>query len=459
MASNTTYTTDNILQKINNEIKRVKENHHNLKTEADKITDKLCSERDQASEERYQARIQSNSTKKELGELLKELSKATEELEKLKDLTEEEINSLVAERDDSNEEKLAFQLQHENDKKKLRAVEEKLNTINEEHRRLKEYSDKRSDQLVIERDNACNERYRARVRCDEINKKICEVDNKVTDACTQYDKLQEDTDDRISSLTAERDHYNDDLRKFHTLCKKKTIMFEDVHEDTLQDKTAMTETKNSLDTKNHRSNDSGIEIDVDVMREISTRMEIMLDEKLSNLGVKTKMITKDLTEPSTGIIASKMTDRETLHKNTRDENIIIHGIDESNEVGYDEIYLKKLLTVMEMGQTSPTLAHRLGMRKADRPRPMKITMESKDDKAKFMSKLGSLKYAATEYKKIRVTDDYTIEEREEIRRWVKMASNKNTTESNDNKGMMSYTWKVRGNPKTGLRIVKIRVQE
>ena len=296
MASNATYTTDNILQKINNEIKRVKENHHNLKKEADKITDKLCSERDQASEERYQARIQINSTKKELGELLKELNKATEELEKLKDLTEEEINSLVAERDDSNEEKLAFQLQHENDKKKLRAVEEKLNTINEEHRRLKEYSDKRSNQLVIERDNACNERYRARVRCDEINKKICEVDNKVTDACTQYDKLQEDTDDRISSLTAERDHYNDDLRKFHTECKKKTIMFEDVHEDTLQDKTAMTETKNSLDTKNHRSNDSGIEIDADVMREISTRMEIMLDEKLSNLGVKTKMITKDLTE-------------------------------------------------------------------------------------------------------------------------------------------------------------------
>ena len=109
MASNATYTTDNnILQKMNNEIKRVKENHRKLKTEAEKITDKLCSERDQASEERYQAHIQNNSTKRELGELLKELSKATEELEKLKDLTEEEINSLVTERDNSNEEKKHF---------------------------------------------------------------------------------------------------------------------------------------------------------------------------------------------------------------------------------------------------------------------------------------------------------------------------------------------------------------
>ena len=186
----------------------------------------------------------------------------------------------------------------------------------------------------------------------------------------------------------------------------------------------------------------------------------MLDEKLSNLGVKTnKMTTKDLTDPSTGIIASKMTDRDALHENTRDENIIIHGIDENNEVGYDERYLKKLFTVMEMGQTSPTLAHRLGMRKADKPRPMKIMMDSKEDKVKFMSKLGALKYAATEYKKIRVTDDYTIEEREEIRRWVKMANNKNITESNGNRVMLSYAWKVRGNPNTGLRIVKIHVQE
>ena len=111
-----------------------------------------------------------------------------------------------------------------------------------------------------------------------------------------------------------------------------------------------------------------------------------------------------------------------------------------------------------MDQTSPTLVHRLGAKKVDRSRPLKVTMKTKNVKAEFMSKLWKLQYADTVYKKIRVTDDYTYEEREEIRRWVHMANIKNEKENNENKGTkMNYAWKVRGNPKTGLRIVKIRL--
>ena len=138
---------------------------------------------------------------------------------------------------------------------------------------------------------------------------------------------------------------------------------------------------------------------------------------------------------------------------------MIYGIDEGNEVDYDNIYLKNLFTIIEMNHTSPTIAHRLGMRKPDGPRPMKITMESKNEKDKFMSQLGKLKYAGAEYKKISVTDDYTLEEREEIRRWVTLAKRKNETKDAENKGIKSYAWKVRGTPKTGMRIVKIRVQQ
>ena len=47
--------------------------------------------------------------KKELVDSREELQKATEKLRKLKDLADEEINSLIAERDDSNEEKLAYE--------------------------------------------------------------------------------------------------------------------------------------------------------------------------------------------------------------------------------------------------------------------------------------------------------------------------------------------------------------
>ena len=73
-----------------------------------------------------------------------------------------------------------------------------------------------------------------------------------------------------------------------------------------------------------------------------------------------------------------------------------------------------------------------------------------------MSLLGKLKYAEAEYKKISVTEDCSVEEREEIRRWVTLAKRKNETEDEENKGIKNYAWKV---PKTGMRIVKIRVQQ
>ena len=93
--------------------------------------------------------------------------------------------------------------------------------------------------------------------------------------------------------------------------------------------------------------------------------------------------------------------------------------------------------------------------KEDRARPIKIVMESKSHKAEFMSNLWKLKYANSVNKKIRVTDDYTWEEREEIRRWVTMAEERN---KRDNEGITTnYKWKVRGTPKCGMRIVQIRI--
>ena len=115
--------------------------------------------------------------------------------------------------------------------------------------------------------------------------------------------------------------------------------------------------------------------------------------------------------------------------NTRELNIIIHGINENNEK--DEVFIKNLFDIMEMGNTGPTIAHRLGEKRKDQPRPIKIVMESKNHKAEFMSKLWRLKHADNVYKKIRVTDDHTWEERQEIRRWVKMENDRNENNNND----------------------------
>ena len=136
--------------------------------------------------------------------------------------------------------------------------------------------------------------------------------------------------------------------------------------------------------------------------------------------------------------------------NTRDLNIIVHGVDE-DERG-DDIFLKELFAIMEM-DTGPRIGHRLGKRNEDRARPIKIVMVSKTHKDEFMSKLWKLKYAGPVHNKARITDDHTWEERMEIRRWVKMAEEKN---EKDNVGMKNFVWKVRGSPKSGLRIVQIR---
>ena len=229
--------------------------------------------------------------------------------------------------------------------------------------------------------------------------------------------------DVISSLVAERDEqcenkfqYMDQLEK----CKRKINELENERDLTMKQNEPKKTSDHNDNKEPHKCNDSGIEIDLnEVTRKISNRMEVMLDEKLSNLGIKTK---KEITEPSSNV-EHKIPGRE-VHLNTRDLNIIIHGIDEGKEVDYDSIYLKKLFSIMEMSHTSPKLAHRLGIRKPDGPRPMRITMKSKNEKDKLMSKLGKLKYADTEYKKINVTDDYTFKKREEIRRWVKLSKSK-----------------------------------
>ena len=97
------------------------------------------------------------------------------------------------------------------------------------------------------------------------------------------------------------------------------------------------------------------------------------------------------------------------------------------------------------------MTYRLGIKKKDRPRPLKIHMKSTDQKEQLLSNLWKLKFAQPDFKNISVTEDYTIEEREEIRRWVKMAKDKNEIEK-------VTTWKVRGTPKIGMRLVKISIQ-
>ena len=464
---------------INEEIKGIRKNHNIIKKETDKVTDRLRSERDQAGEERHQTHVNNESMKKELVDARKELQKATEELQKLKDLADEEINSLTSERDDSIEDKIAFQLEYEGNKEKLESVKAQLFMIEEEYKELKEHRDKITDQLVIERDNASDERYRARARRDEIIKQILEVEGKVAKTQIECRKVTDNTESVNNSLAAERDRYKDDLRKFNEEIEEKTTLLNNLQKGT--DRSDITtQNVSNIITKdptsvlsqelNKEVNDSGIELDA-VTREIRNQVEMMLEEKLeeklSNLGINTEkakyhtLPENDNEGKANGSICENDRRISTcdVRRNAdemRDLNLIVHGIEESNDV--DNVFVKRLFSIMEMDHTGPTIAHRLGSKKEDRPRPMKIVMKSKSNKSEFMSKLWKLKYADAVYKKIRVTEDYTWEERQEVRRWVNMANERNDSENNEDEGTTNYVWKARGSPRTGMRLVKIRVQ-
>ena len=70
----------------------------------------------------------------------------------------------------------------------------------------------------------------------------------------------------------------------------------------------------------------------------------------------------------------------------------------------------------------------------------------------MMARLANLRNADDKYKRISIKEDYSWEERQRIREWVSKAEEKNKEEQTSD-------WKVRGNPKNGMRLVKITRQQ
>ncbi|MEO2160791.1 MAG: hypothetical protein ABGX14_06775, partial [bacterium] len=120
---------------------------------------------------------------------------------------------------------------------------------------------------------------------------------------------------------------------------------------------------------------------------------------------------------------------------------------QTNSNVHNEKFIFSFLEVIGV-TTHPKQIMRIGKRNDKGMRPIKLVMNSTDDKEKVMSRLGNLKNADEVFNKLSVRDDYTIKERELIREWVNKAEKKNVEEN-------TKAWKVRGTPKNGLRLVKI----
>ena len=137
-------------------------------------------------------------------------------------------------------------------------------------------------------------------------------------------------------------------------------------------------------------------------------------------------------------------------RNKRSANLIIYGISETSEGDpkeNDQNFVASLLDKIGVAQR-PKQLFRLGKQTEGSTRPVKLVMESDDDKDTIMARLGNLKNAEDDFRKVSIRDDYTLEEREMVREFVKKAEAKNSAEN-------TQEWKVRGTPKKGLRLVKI----
>ena len=141
---------------------------------------------------------------------------------------------------------------------------------------------------------------------------------------------------------------------------------------------------------------------------------------------------------------------EENEKTKRASNIIIHGAQEigdtPNDINEgDSGYIKEIFTKLGVG-VAPSSIIRLGESKDSKCRPMKIVIKTKEDKDKVMANLGRLKGTERYFGKISVKDDYTSNERNQIRKLTEEA--KKLSEENQEK-----VFKVRGNQKNGWRVV------
>ena len=137
---------------------------------------------------------------------------------------------------------------------------------------------------------------------------------------------------------------------------------------------------------------------------------------------------------------------EQREKDKRVKNFIVHGLEqvgEGDEIKNNDVQtITKLLEVVGVTGEIESCT-RMGK---NEKKALKVVMKSAAAKDDVMKNLVKLKGTEETFGKISVTNDHTVSEREQIRKFVKDAEEKS---KNDAKNI----WRVRGDPKNGLRLV------
>ena len=145
------------------------------------------------------------------------------------------------------------------------------------------------------------------------------------------------------------------------------------------------------------------------------------------------------------------------NRKLRSFNIVLNGFsdmqtEETSEVKKHDTQIVSTF-IADLGlEIEHKSLFRLGKKNGEHSkRPLIIAMSNEQDKKSIMSNLGKLN-DKTLYKGISVTDDHTMNERNIIKTWVEKAKQANANEDPDS----GFEWKVRGTPKNGMSIKKLR---
>ena len=187
-------------------------------------------------------------------------------------------------------------------------------------------------------------------------------------------------------------------------------------------------------------------------KETLTMMPEKMNESFNKVLIKNQI--RQTPAPDFKEIISEERNKQLVQEHERKRravNIIIHGVPEENVENKDKdnSYVKDLM--YNLGVTAkPESIVRLGRRdEANKSRPIKIRFKNEKEKSNVMTRLSNLKKAEEKFRRISITDDFTIEERQEIRRFVEEAKQKNAVEEGN------FFWRVRGSPKTGLQLRRV----
>ena len=149
---------------------------------------------------------------------------------------------------------------------------------------------------------------------------------------------------------------------------------------------------------------------------------------------------------------------EDREKKLRSQNIIIHGVKDDADNAQaqkenDKKFVEEFMAAIGV-ESVPETIQRLGNKVEDstNKRPIKLKLSSESEKDKIMRRLPNLKTAEDHIKRASVTHDYTIDERDLIRKYVQDAK----TANNEEPPNSQFVWKVRGDPKNGLQIKKFK---